>query len=208
VALARPAIASSRGTVRSLPARYRYAKRSLDLLVAALGLIACAPVIGLLALLVRFDSPGPAFFVQLRVGQYGRLFPIFKLRTMRVADPAEAAGFLDDDVRVTRVGRALRRWSLDELPQLINVLRGDMSLVGPRPERPEIVLARYQEWQYARFEVPQGLTGWWQITDRGRRRLCDDSTNDLVYLEQASFWLDLKILVLTLPAVIRQAGLL
>jgi lipopolysaccharide/colanic/teichoic acid biosynthesis glycosyltransferase len=102
----------------------------------------------------------------------------------------------------------LRRLSLDELPQLFNVLRGDMSLVGPRPERPEIVLARYEAWQYARFEVPQGLTGWWQITERGHARLCENMTNDLVYIERASFWFDLQILVRTIPAVIRQAGLL
>lgn len=195
-------------TARSFPARYRYAKRSLDLVVAIFGLIICAPVIAVLALLVRLDSPGPAFFIQSRVGQYGTLFPIFKLRTMRLADPSQSPEYVDDHARVTRVGRVLRRWSLDELPQLINVVRGDMSLVGPRPERPEIVLTHYEEWQYARFEVPQGLTGWWQITDRGHKRLCDDSTNDLVYLDRASFWFDLKILALTIPAVIRQAGVL
>jgi len=208
VAPDRLAIALPDSAPRLVPARYRYAKRSLDLIVAALGLLVCSPVIALLALLVRLDSPGPAFFIQTRVGQYGTLFPIFKLRTMRVPEPMGVTDFADDAARVTHVGRYLRRWSLDELPQLLNVLRGDMSLVGPRPERPEIVLARYQPWQYARFEVPQGLTGWWQITDRGHTRLCDDTANDLLYLELASFWFDLKILARTIPAVIRQAGLL
>jgi lipopolysaccharide/colanic/teichoic acid biosynthesis glycosyltransferase len=87
-------------------------------------------------------------------------------------------------------------------------LRGDMSLVGPRPERPEIVLSRYEQWQFQRFLVPQGMTGWWQITDRGRTVLCDDTEDDLYYLSRASFFFDLKILWLTLPAVVRQAGVL
>jgi lipopolysaccharide/colanic/teichoic acid biosynthesis glycosyltransferase len=192
---------------RSFPARYRYAKRALDLFIGLVGLIVCAPIIAALALLVRLDSPGPAFFVQSRVGQYGRLFPILKLRTMRVPDGSGEVDEADDAARITRAGRYLRRWSLDELPQLINVVRGDMTLVGPRPERPEIVLARYETWQYARFDVPQGLTGWWQITARGRTRLCDDTEADLVYLERASFWFDVEILARTIPAVIRQAGL-
>ncbi|HEX7103629.1 MAG TPA: sugar transferase [Nitrolancea sp.] len=190
------------------PARYRCAKRSLDLIVAALGLVVCAPVIALLALIVRLDSQGPAFFVQTRVGQNGKLFRIYKLRTMRGPEPQGIADYRDDEARVTRVGRYLRRWSLDELPQLFNVIRGDMSLVGPRPERPGIVLAHYEAWQYARFDVPQGLTGWWQITDRGYTPLCDDTANDLVYLDRASFWFDVMILAHTIPAVIRQAGLL
>jgi lipopolysaccharide/colanic/teichoic acid biosynthesis glycosyltransferase len=207
-ALNRHALTAACGTHRSFPARYRYAKRSLDLVISLFGLMLCASVIAALALLVRLDSPGPAFFVQRRVGQHGRHFSIFKLRTMHVSDTTGPVDVSADDARVTRIGRFLRRWSLDELPQLINVLRGDMSLVGPRPELPEIVLSRYEAWQYARFAVPQGLTGWWQITDRGHTRLCDDITNDLVYLDRASFWLDLKILALTLPAVIRQAGIL
>ena len=204
----RLAVNASNVTPRSFPARYRYAKRSLDLVVATLGLIVCAPVIALLAILVRLDSPGGAFFIQTRVGQYGTLFPIFKLRTMRAPEGPGVSDLTDDEARVTRVGRVLRRWSVDELPQLFNVVRGDMSLVGPRPERPEIVLTRYQAWQYARFEVPQGLTGLWQITDRGHTRLCDNTTNDLVYLDRASFRFDLTILVRTIPANIRQAGLL
>jgi lipopolysaccharide/colanic/teichoic acid biosynthesis glycosyltransferase len=204
----RLALVLANRTPSRYPARYRYAKRSLDLIVAALGLIVCAPVITLLALLIRLDSAGPAFFVQTRVGQNGTLFRIYKLRTMRGPEPTGIVDHRDDEARVTRVGRYLRRWSLDELPQLVNVVRGDMSLVGPRPERPDIVLARYEAWQYARFDVPQGLTGWWQITDRGHTRLCDDTGNDLVYLDRASFWFDLMILARTIPAVIRQAGLL
>jgi lipopolysaccharide/colanic/teichoic acid biosynthesis glycosyltransferase len=198
------AVATSPG----FPARYRYGKRLFDLVVASLGLIFTAPLIAILGILVRLDSPGPAFFFQSRVGFRGRLFSIIKLRTMVDCDEAEAAETPVDDDRDTRIGRHLRRWSLDELPQLINVVRGEMSLVGPRPELPEIALDRYEGWQYQRFLVPQGMTGWWQITDRGTTRLCDDTEDDLEYVAHASFVYDLRILLRTLPAVIRQAGVL
>jgi lipopolysaccharide/colanic/teichoic acid biosynthesis glycosyltransferase len=192
----------------SYPARYRYAKRSFDLIVGSICLIVVAPLIALLGILVRLDSPGPAFFTQTRVGFRGGVFSIIKLRTMidRGRDGGEP--IREDEERVTRIGRYLRRWSLDELPQLINVVRGQMSLVGPRPELPEIVLARYERWQYQRFLVPQGMTGWWQITDRGTTQLCDDTEDDLAYLDRASFLVDLKILLMTIPAVIRQARML
>ena len=126
-------------------------------------------------------------------------------------EPGDAGTEISDangleSARITGVGRYLRRWSLDELPQLLNVLRGDMTLVGPRPERPDIVRSRYETWQYRRFLVPQGMTGWWQVTDRGKTRLCDDTEDDVYYLERASFAFDLKILVMTVPAVVRQSG--
>ncbi len=175
--------------------------------LSAAGLIVTAPVIGLLGLLVRLDSPGSVFYRQTRVGEGGRLFTIIKLRTMREPTAEESSDDqVDSDIdRVTRVGRHLRRWSLDELPQLLNVLRGEMSLVGPRPERPEIVQSLYEDWQYQRFQVPQGMTGWWQVTDRGHTRLCEDTANDLYYVSRASIWFDLRILAMTLPAVARQA---
>jgi lipopolysaccharide/colanic/teichoic acid biosynthesis glycosyltransferase len=187
---------------------YRRSKRALDVILASIALAVSAPLMGILALVIRLDSPGPAFFRQIRVGEGGRLFTMIKLRTMYETSPlyAERADLTELEVhRITRIGSHLRRWSLDELPQLINVLRGDMSLVGPRPERPEIVLTRYERWQFERFRVPQGMTGWWQITDRGKTRLCDDTANDLYYVARASFWFDLRILLRTLPAVARQA---
>jgi lipopolysaccharide/colanic/teichoic acid biosynthesis glycosyltransferase len=113
---------------------------------------------------------------------------------------------IDGDERVTRFGSLLRALSLDELPQLINVIRGEMSLVGPRPELPEIVLAYYQPWQYQRFAVQQGLTGWWQVTGRGKRMMHEHTEDDIYYVTHASFWFDLKILLRTLPAVLRQEG--
>jgi len=187
--------------------RYRASKRVLDILFALIGLVLSAPFFAVFAILIRLDSSGPVFFRQVRVGLGGRLFTILKLRTMHEAMPEDAQidASRSESERVTRVGHHLRRWSLDELPQFINVLRGDMSLVGPRPELPEIVFSSYQPWQFARFRVPQGMTGWWQVTERGRIRLCEDTADDLVYIERASFWFDLRILLLTIPAVSRQA---
>ncbi len=187
-------------------ARYRVSKRLFDISLSAVGIALSAPLIALLWILIRLDSRGPVFFRQVRVGEGGRVFTIIKLRTMHVVPPhAHApASELNSD-RVTRVGRHLRRWSLDEIPQFINVLWGDMSLVGPRPELPEIVFSTYQPWQFARFRVPQGMTGWWQVMERGRLRLCEDTADDLFYIERASFWFDLRILLMTIPAVARQA---
>jgi lipopolysaccharide/colanic/teichoic acid biosynthesis glycosyltransferase len=192
---------------------YRVSKRLLDLVVAGLGLLLLSPLLLLLALLVRLDSPGPALFVQPRVGARGRLFPMLKFRTMRVPDgaarpPLPLAGphKRPDDARVTRLGLLLRRTSLDELPQLVNVLAGQMSLVGPRPELPAIVLARYAPWQYRRLLVPQGMTGWWQVTGRGRKLLHEHTADDLYYLGHAGLGLDLRILARTVGAVLRRDG--
>ncbi|MDI3340508.1 MAG: sugar transferase [Sphaerobacter sp.] len=192
----------------AFPRPYRVMKRALDIAVASVGLVLLAPLMLAIALLVRLDSPGPAFFRQARVGQGGRPFQMLKFRSMvhgcglRLDGPHKCP----DDVRITRVGRLLRRTSLDELPQLINVLRGEMSLVGPRPEIPAIVLARYQPWQYRRFLVPQGMTGWWQVTGRGTKLLCEHIEDDLYYLEHASLRFDLLILAKTVGAVLRREG--
>jgi lipopolysaccharide/colanic/teichoic acid biosynthesis glycosyltransferase len=162
----------------------------------------------LIALAICLDSPGPALFIQERVGEGGRLFKIFKFRTMANGSTvrlSEQHKRRDDD-RITRVGRVLRKTSLDELPQLLNVFLGQMSLVGPRPEIPAIVLARYQPWQYRRFLAPQGMTGWWQVTGRGSKLLYEHTEDDLYYIEHASFRFDLRILVKTVGAVIRRDG--
>jgi lipopolysaccharide/colanic/teichoic acid biosynthesis glycosyltransferase len=195
------------------------AKRMLDLVGAATLLVVLAPLLGLLALLVRLDSPGPSLFHQERVGLGGRTFTMLKFRSMRVdADQRLHAAYtigcicagrpllkLPADPRITRIGRFLRATSLDELPQLWNVLRGDMSLVGPRPALPyEVEL--YDEVLRRRLQLKPGLTGLAQIHSRGKGTLAEYVHHDLEYLARRSFWLDLSILVHTVPAVLRGHG--
>jgi lipopolysaccharide/colanic/teichoic acid biosynthesis glycosyltransferase len=192
-------------------------KRALDLGVGGLCLVVALPVIGLLALLVKLETPGPAFFRQERVGRFGMRFRIFKLRTMHVGcddaphREAAAAWFagraVDEryktlaDPRITRVGRVLRRLDLDELPQLFNVVRGEMSLVGPRPAIP-YELAHYEPQYLERFLVPPGITGLWQVTRRECLSAPEMMRLDLQYVKEASPLLDLKILLKTVPALV------
>jgi exopolysaccharide biosynthesis polyprenyl glycosylphosphotransferase len=193
----------------------RLIKRAFDLTLSIILLPLILPVLGVLGLAIRLDSSGPAFFSQSRVGENGRLFEMYKLRTMRAWDSSSEAQPGDQgeaslhkvrrDPRVTRVGSFLRRYSLDELPQLINVLKGDMSLVGPRPELPWLV-DRYQSWQRKRFAVPQGITGWWQINGRSDRPMHLHTEDDLYYVYNYSILLDLWILMRTPFAVIRGKG--
>jgi exopolysaccharide biosynthesis polyprenyl glycosylphosphotransferase len=197
----------------------RLIKRLFDLGLGT-GLLAIfAPVMLGLAWLIKLDSPGPIFFRQRRVGEGGRLFWMVKFRSMvEDAEQAEprllrqsAAGEVlfakrPDDPRITRVGRLMRRTSLDELPQLFNVLKGEMSLVGPRPELPWLV-KRYEPWQCSRFAVPQGMTGWWQINGRMARPGFDQRVeDDLFYIKNYSLWLDLRILWKTVQVVIAGEG--
>jgi exopolysaccharide biosynthesis polyprenyl glycosylphosphotransferase len=200
----------------------RLVKRLFDLIVGGFVLILTSPVMLLVALAIRFDSPGPVFYCPRRVGEGGKLFSMIKFRTMvagaqeherELAVPDDKADqgpplFVKrpDDPRVTRLGHLLRRVSLDELPQLVNVLKGEMSLVGPRPELPWLV-ERYQPWQRKRFAVPQGMTGWWQVngrSDRGEHRLRVE--DDLYYIRNYSLLLDLRILCKTIGSVIRGEG--
>jgi exopolysaccharide biosynthesis polyprenyl glycosylphosphotransferase len=197
----------------------RATKRAFDLVIAGGLLLLAAPAMAVIAAAIRLESSGPVFFRQQRAGENGKLFEILKFRTMAVGSEAwemELAHELGegpplfekrpDDPRVTRVGRILRRWSLDELPQLFNVLKGDMSLVGPRPELPWLV-ERYEPWQRKRFAVPQGMTGWWQV--RGRSDRADHRQrveDDLYYIRNWSMWLDLRILWMTIGAVLRGEG--
>ncbi len=188
---------------------YLAVKRMVDVFIAASLLAVLSPALLLIVLLVRLDSHGPSLFVQYRVGRFGRTFAMFKFRTMVTGQPLlldMPVHKIEGDPRVTRVGRILRTTSLDELPQLLNVLRGDMSLVGPRPEIAEIVLKYYEPWQYRRFLVPQGMTGWWQINGRGTRLMREHTDDDVHYVDHASIWLDLKILLLTVRAVVRREG--
>jgi lipopolysaccharide/colanic/teichoic acid biosynthesis glycosyltransferase len=193
-------------------------KRLVDVVGAWVLLVATLPILAGAALLVRLTSRGPVFFVQPRVGYRCRQFPMLKLRTMvngaekheaalAAARPAERIFFkLDDDPRVTRVGRWLRRASIDELPQLVNVLRGEMSLVGPRPLLVSDMRLYPRSAQMRRFSVKPGLTGLWQVS--GRSRLPDDEriALDLEYVDRRSLALDARILARTLPAVLSGEG--
>ncbi len=177
-------------------------KRLFDVVVAGLGLLVASPVLALLALAVRLSGPGPILFRQERVGMDGRRFTMLKLRTMRLdAEQGGARMTTPDDPRRTVVGRILRRTSLDELPQLWNVLRGDMSLVGPRPEQPQFIddfkrdIPRYA----LRHKIKAGMTGWAQVHGlRGNSSMRDRIELDLYYIENWSLLLDLKILVRTI----------
>ena len=185
-------------------------KRAFDLLCSGLGLLVLAPVLGILALLVKLDSPGPVFYTQERVGMNGRRFRMFKFRSMRVdADRKGSAWTVKDDPRRTSLGGTLRRLSLDELPQRWNVFMGDMSLVGPRPEQPRFVeefrgaIPRYM----LRHHVKAGMTGWAQVNGlRGDTPLEDRIRYDLYYVQHWSIWFDLRILFLTVARVFRDAS--
>jgi lipopolysaccharide/colanic/teichoic acid biosynthesis glycosyltransferase len=180
------------------PKRYALAKRALDLAVTFLLLALLAPLLLAVALLIRFDSQGPALFVQKRVGLHGRIFEIFKFRTMHTGvakydmSPVTAA-----DCRITRVGRFLRRTSLDELPQLLNVLLGDMSLVGPRPEMPFLV-AMHPAQHRPRLQAPPGITGLWQLSADRDFQIHENLHYDLYYIRNRTFFLDAAILIHTI----------
>jgi exopolysaccharide biosynthesis polyprenyl glycosylphosphotransferase len=192
-------------------------KRAMDVAIASVGLVLSAPLMGLLALLVKYDSPGPVLFRQVRVGRGDRLFTFYKFRSMRQEAEAEQARLLNlneatgplfkmrHDPRLTRVGKFLRRTSLDELPQLYNVLRGEMSMVGPRPPLPAEV-EQYQEWHRKRLEVSPGVTGLWQVSGRSDLTFDEMVMLDLFYAENWSLWLDLKILLRTIPTTILGTG--
>jgi exopolysaccharide biosynthesis polyprenyl glycosylphosphotransferase len=193
-------------------------KYALDRAGAAISLLAVAPLLCVIALAVRLSSRGPVLFRQRRIGRDGTEFDLLKFRSMRPATPEElrfrpaegsAPGGIEGVDRRTRVGRFLRRSSLDELPQLFNVLKGEMSMIGPRPERPEFVaLFRQDLDRYAdRHRVKSGITGWAQVHGlRGQTSLADRVEWDNFYIENWSLWLDLKTLLLTFGAVLRSGG--
>jgi len=182
------------------------AKRIADVVIAAVLLVLALPLILIVSLLIRHQTGDSALFRQQRVGRGGRLFTLLKFRSMPSdADPYAEAPASDDDPRITRIGRWLRRYSLDELPQLWNIIRGDMSLVGPRPEMPFLV-EQYEPWQRRRLEVKPGLTGIWQILGRKDLPLRDNIEYDFYYLTNRSLLLDLVILLKTVGAVVRGRG--
>jgi exopolysaccharide biosynthesis polyprenyl glycosylphosphotransferase len=193
--------------------RVRAVKRVVDIIGAALCLTLGAPFLSLIAAAIRLDSPGPVIFRQTRVGANGRTFEMYKFRSMyegaegqldEIRDLSEVEGpvfKMKNDPRVTRVGRILRRTSLDELPQLWNVMRGDMSLVGPRPPIPAEV-SQYLEWHKKRLEVRPGMTGLWQVSGRSLLSFDEQCLLDIYYIENWSLWLDLKISMRTIPEVL------
>jgi exopolysaccharide biosynthesis polyprenyl glycosylphosphotransferase len=194
-------------------------KRAVDVVISALGLILIAPALSIVMAVIKITSPGPALYLQRRVGRGGREFDFYKLRTMRVdspdavhrdfvqgwirpADNREPPVFkLVEDDRVTPIGRFLRKFSIDELPQLYSVLIGNMSLVGPRPPLPyEVEL--YSEWHRRRLAVRPGITGLWQVSGRNRLSFEEMVNLDLDYIQNWSHMLDFKLLLRTIPVVL------
>jgi exopolysaccharide biosynthesis polyprenyl glycosylphosphotransferase len=192
-------------------------KRGFDLSIGALAVLVAAPLMGLIAVLIWIFDGRPILFVQNRVGENGRIFKMYKFRTMvkdaerlqQLVESRDEKGNLihkqADDPRVTRIGRFLRRFSLDELPQFFNVVLGTMSLVGPRPELPFLV-EKYQPWQRKRFAVPPGITGWWQVTGRSEKTMHLHTEDDLYYINNYSIWLDILIIIRTAWIVVLGKG--
>jgi len=192
-------------------------KRLFDIVVSGLALVALSPLILLTAIAIRLDSPGPIFFMQTRVGRWGRLFQVYKFRSMYVdaEERKQALQALNEadgpvfkmkrDPRITRVGRIIRKLSIDELPQLINVLKGDMSLVGPRPPLPKEV-DQYEYRQRRRLDAVPGITGLQQVSGRSDLDFDRWVAFDVEYIERQSLWFDLKILLKTIPAVVTGKG--
>ncbi len=196
---------------------YEISKRVLDIAGATVGLILVAPLMLIFAVAIKLDSPGPVLFRHMRLGQDGKPFAMVKFRSM-YQDAAIRQDTLkpDNDVvgpvfkirsdpRITPVGRFIRKASIDELPQLWHVLRGDMSLVGPRPPIPHEV-ARYEPWQRERLAVKPGLTCTWQVSGRSDVRFDEWVRMDIQYVRTRNIWLDLKLLLQTIPAVITGRG--
>ena len=190
-------------------------KRWLDLLIASFLIILLAPVLLLIACATWLDMRGAIFYRQRRIGRYGQTFTMYKFRTM-ISDRRQTrqpyggperrkAHKTASDPRVTRTGKFMRRTSLDELPQLFNVLRGEMSIVGPRPELPEIVGA-YEPWQHQRHLVLPGITGWWQTHGRSGLMMHEHTELDIYYVENVSFSMDVRILLGTVRALVSRAG--
>ncbi len=191
---------------------YRCVKRLFDFCASLIALIPLSVIFLLIAILIKLDDRGPIMFTQTRVGRNGKLFKIYKFRSMRVNaedlleklkahNQVEGPMFkMKDDPRITRVGKFLRKTSLDELPQLLNVVKGDMSLVGPRPPLPAEV-EQYSDYDKQRLYVMPGCTGLWQATERNNTGFSGMVKLDLEYIQKASVWLDLKIILMTIKVI-------
>jgi len=187
---------------------YRFSKRLLDIICSAIGLIILSPLLLIVAILIKLESRGPVIFSQDRVGLDGEIFKMYKFRSMvvnaeelkeKLEKENEMSGpmfKIKNDPRVTKVGRFIRKTSIDELPQLINVLKGDMSLVGPRPSLPKEV-AKFEPWMLGRIKVKPGLTCYWQVSGRNNIDFIEWMELDLKYINERGFWLDLKLIFKT-----------
>lgn len=197
---------------------YLMIKRFFDITISAISIILLIPFLSLIALLIRLDSPGPIFFYQMRVGKQGRQFKMYKLRSMYTdAEERKAAlmkknemkdGILfkmKKDPRITRMGRFIRKFSIDEIPQLFNVLLGDMSLVGPRPPLP-CEVAKYTAHQRLRLKVTPGITCIWQVSGRSELSFREQVELDLLYIKNQSLKYDFLLLLKTIPAVLKARG--
>lgn len=187
---------------------YEICKRGIDIIGAGSGLLLLSPVIAIVSCAVKFTSKGPIFFSQKRVGKNGQLFDMYKFRSMvvnaeelkeKLANQNEMSGpmfKMKDDPRVTKVGKFIRKTSLDELPQLWNVLKGDMSLVGPRPSLPKEV-KQFEKWMYKRLTVKPGLTCYWQVSGRNNIDFEDWMKLDCRYVDERNLWIDIKLIFKT-----------
>lgn len=188
---------------------YEISKRAIDIIGAGSGLLLLSPVIAIVVCAVKFTSKGPIFFSQKRVGKNGKIFDMYKFRSMvvnaeelkeKLAHQNEMSGpmfKMKDDPRVTKVGKFIRRTSLDELPQLWNVLKGDMSLVGPRPSLPKEV-KQFEKWMFKRLTVKPGLTCYWQVSGRNNIDFEDWMKLDISYVEDRNLWIDIKLIFKTI----------
>ena len=184
---------------------YEISKRAIDIIGAGSGLLLLSPVIAIVACAVKFTSKGPIFFSQKRVGKNGKIFEMYKFRSMvvnaeelkeKLAHQNEMSGpmfKMKDDPRVTKIGKFIRKTSIDELPQLWNVLKGDMSLVGPRPSLPKEV-KQFENWMYKRLTVKPGLTCYWQVSGRNNIDFEDWMKLDISYVEDRNLWIDIKLI--------------
>jgi len=199
------------------PLWYLFTKRLLDILGATAAIVIAAPIMVVAVIAVRLETPGPVFFRQYRLGRNGRPFLLYKIRSMTASAPDIRDSLEDDneasgpvfkikaDPRITRVGRVLRKYSIDEMPQLFHVLFGQMSLVGPRPPIPAEV-ERYEPWQTERLAVKPGLTCIWQVSGRSDIGSDEWIRMDIEYVRNRNLWLDIKLLLLTIPAVLTARG--
>ena len=191
---------------------YDIIKRLIDIICSFMGLSALSPLFIIIAIIIKFTSKGPVFFSQKRVGKYGREFYMYKFRSMvvnaeelkeKLAAQNEMSGpmfKMKDDPRVTKVGKFIRKTSIDELPQLWNVLKGDMSLVGPRPSLPKEV-AQFEDWMHRRLEVKPGLTCYWQVSGRNNIDFEDWMKLDIRYVEERNLWIDIKLILKTVSVL-------
>jgi len=192
-------------TATSHKARYFFIKRLLDLALTSVFIILALPLFPVIALAIYLESGRPIFFNDVRVGQDGKIFIMYKFRTMYTWAPKNSPKPGRNHNSITRIGKILRRTSLDELPQLFNVLKGDMTLVGPRPELPALA-EKYDSWQRRRFRAKPGLTGLWQVSGRSNLSLHEKISCDLKYIEMQSLWLDIKIVIRTFWEVLAGTG--